>query len=230
MTPDLLLAAQVHASDAYPAESCGVVIGTPQGPFYRECRNLSPLEDECIWHPRDLATAEDDGEILGYVHSHPDAPARPSIADRRGCEASGRPWWIVSQPGGAWRRIDPVRPLEGRPFVFGVDDCYSLVRDWYREALGLVLPDFVRRPHFWESGETPHLDHLKRAGFEVSHGDLQIGDVVLLRVKARTPNHCGVYLGRGDILHHLPGRLSRREALAPHMGLLTHVVRYRWSD
>ena len=230
MTPDLLLAAQVHASEAYPDEACGVIVGTPQGPFYRECRNLSTVPDECVWHHRDLAFAEDDGEVLGYVHSHPDAPAAPSLEDRRGCEASGRPWWIVSHPGGVWRRLDPTRALEGRPFVFGVDDCYSLVRDWYREALGLVLPDFVRRPGFWRDGETPHLDHLQKAGFELVVGDLRVGDVILMRIKSQTPNHCAVYLGRDQILHHLPGRLSRREAIGSLAAAVTHIVRFRWSD
>lgn len=229
MTPDLLLAAQIHASEEYPGESCGVIVGTPAGPFYHPCRNISQLPDECVWNPRDLARAEDDGELLGYVHSHPDAPAVPSLEDKRGCEASGRPWWIISQPGGHWRRIDPFRGLEGRPFVFGVDDCYSLVRDWYREALGLTLPDFVRRPYFWDEGETPHLDNLQRAGFELVHDDLRIGDVLLLKIKSQTPNHCGVYVGRGDILHHLPGRLSRREPLAPMRHKITHTVRFRWA-
>jgi len=33
---------------------------------------------------------------VALVHSHPDAPARASEADKVECEASGVPWLIVS--------------------------------------------------------------------------------------------------------------------------------------
>ena len=44
--------------------------------------------------------------------------------------------------------------------------------------------------------------------------NLQVGDVLLMRVASpEVENHGAVYLGNGQMLHHLYGQLSRRERL-----------------
>jgi len=41
-------------------------------------------------------------------------------------------------------------------------------------------------------------------------GEVQIGDVIVMQVKAEEPNHAAVYLGDGIMLHHMYGQLSNR--------------------
>jgi proteasome lid subunit RPN8/RPN11 len=80
----------------YPNECCGVMIGKDDG-NQRFVRQLKPLTNSFDtaerYHrfslsPKDLMRAEKEaaeaGElVLGFYHSHPDHPARPSEYDRQ---------------------------------------------------------------------------------------------------------------------------------------------------
>lgn len=227
MTPSILADALAHARGTSPRESAGLVIEVAGKAIYRPCRNTSPDSTLATPDPQDMAEAEDAGRMLGFIHSHPDGNITPSPTDRASCERMGLPWWIV-EPRGSWARIDPVsRPLVGRQFSFGVDDCWALCRDYYAREEGWALPDFTREEGFWEIGFEPHLYHLASAGFEiVDRGGLRAGDGLLFRVLAPTITHCGVYLGEGRFWHHLEGRLASRESLSPAwMNRLACVVR-----
>ena len=227
MTPDILFDAQMHANACHPRESCGVVVEVDGAGRYFPCANQSTDPDTFDLNPFDLADAEDAGRLVAYVHSHPDGPVTPSPLDHYSCRASGRPWFVVEAPGFDWTRIDPSRPYEGRRFVMGVDDCWSLVREWYARERGLALPDFLRSDKFWERGETPHLDHLSEAGFlPIPANDTAPGDGLIFHVMSKTVNHCGVYIGGGRFLHHLPNRLSIVEELGPWLPRLSAVVRH----
>lgn len=83
------------ACAGYPYEVCGVLLG--DGPQRdRRVRRVQPMENRETESPRvryqiapeELISvqraARDDGlEIIGFYHSHPDHPARPSETDRR---------------------------------------------------------------------------------------------------------------------------------------------------
>jgi proteasome lid subunit RPN8/RPN11 len=83
-----------HAREGYPFEVCGVLLGRHDS----EVRVLAvvPVVNRETEQPRvryqiapeDLIRVQRDGrargqEIVGYYHSHPDHPARPSETDRR---------------------------------------------------------------------------------------------------------------------------------------------------
>jgi proteasome lid subunit RPN8/RPN11 len=84
-----------HARRGYPFEVCGVMLGRG-GEGDRRVEEVVSVVNRETEAPRvryqiapeDLIriqrTARDQGrEILGYYHSHPDHPARPSETDRR---------------------------------------------------------------------------------------------------------------------------------------------------
>lgn len=232
MTPETQAAAIAHAEAEYPREACGLVVVVKGRERYWPCRNIAATPSEhFVLNEKDYAAADDAGEVTMLVHSHPDAPARPSEADKVACEASELPWAIISVESGAAGGhatevlvLEPCgyrAPLVGRPFAHGVLDCYTLVRDWYREEQGRELPDFERRDGWWDDGVSDlYTEHLAVNGFTViwRKGDplplpLERGDLLLMQVRSRNlvPNHAGIWLGDGNMLHHMHGRLSSRD-------------------
>jgi len=237
--PESVRAAMLeHAAAEAPRECCGLLVRDPEAGtlHYMRAANLHRGEggvDRFVLDPETWVMAEAFGDVLAVVHSHPNASANPSMADRAQCEASGLPWLIVGWPSGVMVEIGPeawLAPLEGREFCHGVLDCYTLVQDWYLRELDIRLPDFAREDGWWERGEHLYRDHMAEAGFEVvADADPQRGDGLLMRVMyPDTENHAAVYLGEGYMLHHLYGQLSRRERWDwPWQRRTTLIVRHR---
>ena len=81
-----------HGEAAYPAECCGAMIGRVEGDA-KEVLRLAPAVNRRTDDPHRYLIAPDDlrrlerevraagQEIVGYYHSHPDHPARPSAFD-----------------------------------------------------------------------------------------------------------------------------------------------------
>jgi proteasome lid subunit RPN8/RPN11 len=215
-----------HAHECAPAESCGVIISANGRRRYVPCRNImagtAAGTDRFEICPFDLAAAEDAGELLAYVHSHPNAGNRPSHADMIGIEREGLPWVIVSLPSGAISVTYPTGqrlPLVGRTFCHGIVDCYTLIQDYYATRCGIELPDFDRHDDWWKRGADGqpgadlYLQHVEAQGFvRVGDGraEWQPHDLVLMQVLSEQANHAAVFDADrpGLILHHLWGRLS----------------------
>jgi len=217
MTPaiDIIQKIADHAAADYPRECCGVIVVTKGKQRYFACRNISDQPTNFVIDPADYAAAEDTGEVLMIVHSHPDMAAVPSQADLVGMEKSGMPWLIMNWPTGAFGVFTPsgyVAPLVGREFVHGVLDCYSLIRDYYQQALGISLKDYPRQYEWWLKGDDLYRQLFGDAGFvAVDAGQLQAHDVIFMRIASPVDNHGAVYLGDDVVLQHVTGRLSSRD-------------------
>ncbi len=89
ITPGVNAAIRSHGQDAYPHECCGAMIG--RDGFASAIVALPNTTDEgprrrFMVRPSDYQLAEKraselGGELLGFYHSHPDHPARPSQYD-----------------------------------------------------------------------------------------------------------------------------------------------------
>lgn len=231
--------AKQHALEAYPQESCGLVVvaGKKGKQKYVRCTNAAVSKSEHFTiGAEDYARCEDMGEVVGLIHSHPDETARPSQADKVCCETSELPWTIISvMPGPVVAAIEQIAPagvefpLEERPFVHGVLDCFTLIKDWYQRERGIELPDFERHDNWWDDGHSSlYMDHFKEAGFEEvgQYPELEVGDVILMEIRAKNevPNHAAVYLGNGQILQHLYGRLSGKAVYGGYYRDVTRLV------
>ena len=210
-------AALKHAKEQDPRESVGVLIVIKGKEQYYPCNNLSTYSQQCfILDPEDYVKADALGEITAIVHSHPVTPPSPSQADKVSCEQSGLKWHIVNPKTETWGYCEPTGykpPLIGRQWVWGVTDCWSLVRDYYKEQHNIQLLDYQRPTTPQDFLDNPLFEqYAERTGFRQLNKDekLQKGDVLLMSILHPTLNHVAIFLG-DEILHHLADRLSTRE-------------------
>lgn len=126
----------VHGRAGYPFEVCGVLLGRTQaGP--RQVDKVVRVTNRETETPRvryqiapeDLVRIQREGreagqEILGYYHSHPDHPARPSETDRRIAAeglSDGVIHMVIGVEGGreaipsAWVFRDSTQAFEDEP-------------------------------------------------------------------------------------------------------------------
>lgn len=216
LTKEIKEKALAHAKEEYPKEAVGLVHVIKGKNRYFKCQNLAETPDEhFILNPKDYLEAEKKGEIIAVVHSHPKTNPAPSPADKVACEASGLPWFIVNPNTETWGEYKPEGwelPYVGREFSHGIVDCYSLVRDFYKREFKLQLNDYNRRDQWWEKGENMYLDNFAKEGFkETTLEQIAYGDLFLMQLESPVPNHAGIYLDNGIVLHHVQGRLSSRD-------------------
>ena len=203
-----------HVKAEYPKEACGIICQKSRVKKYFPCHNASSTPTEHFeLLPDDYAVAEDWGTPITIVHSHcgDGATTQPSELDRLQCDETGIDWVIVSWPEGDVRTIRPRgdRELTGRPFVLGHADCWSLIMDYYRQKHGIELHNYSVERHWWEQGENLYMDNWQAEGFIEIDGPAKDGDMVIMQVQADVPNHAGVLVENGMLLHHLYGQLSQ---------------------
>jgi proteasome lid subunit RPN8/RPN11 len=222
-----------HAREDMPREACGVVLVEKGRVRYARCRNTAEGKGQFVMHAGDLADAEDRGDLVAIVHSHCYAQPTPSQADLVACEETGLPWIIVSVPNETWAELAPSgyrAPLKGRKWTHGVLDCYSLIRDWFHQERGVVLPDFERDEYWYKKGLDLYAENFEPAGFrkiDVPMSELQVGDCYLMQIKSPVINHAAINVGGGKILHHLRDRVSGEEVYGGWYRKITRaVVRY----
>ena len=102
--------------------------------------------------------------------------------------------------------------LLGRQWDYGVNDCFSLVRDWFF-LQGIELPEFAR-PEDLEICDSIFLQQAKAIGFEqVPFERREPGDILIMRLQTRTPMHAAILLPNELILHQRQDSLSAIEPL-----------------
>jgi proteasome lid subunit RPN8/RPN11 len=116
---------QAHGAETYPHECCGALLGS-DGDGAREIAEIVPLTNQRNDSPRnrfsitpedvrdaDVAARKAGLDLIGWYHSHPDAPARPSEFDRE----HAWPWYsyiIVSVQERVPREMNSWRLADDR--------------------------------------------------------------------------------------------------------------------
>lgn len=123
ITPDHLQAIDRHGEETYPEECCGFLIGQASGDR-TVVERLLPVANErqdsrhnrYVINPETVLAAHKEAraagaDVVGYYHSHPDHPSKPSDFDREHAWP-GLSYLIVSVQKGraadarSWRLAD----------------------------------------------------------------------------------------------------------------------------
>jgi proteasome lid subunit RPN8/RPN11 len=205
---------KAHVNSSPKQEICGLIVADKRKYEYVKCRNISHQRNSFIIHPEDYANAEDSGSIICCVHSHLYESPNPSQADLIELERNKLPYLIMNYPINTYTITEPTgyeAPYEGRQFVHGITDCFSLFHDYYRREFGVVMQEYRdRMDEWWKKGYDLIKENYESEGLvRIEPKDLQKGDVIFISTFNGVTNHCAIYLGDDRILHHLSNRLSK---------------------
>ena len=208
-----------HAKKDAPNEACGLVAIYKGKEKYFPCKNLAEdLQDQFILDPDDWINAEDQGEIVAVFHRLPNPPPPPSQADLASCEYLDLPFFIVTPETSDWYYFEPSgykKNLIGREWKWQIQDCWSLIEDWFKEKKGIKLKHWDRPKSPKEFSEKPLFEHgLPLTGFVEldKDDDLEIGYVLLMdTTNTGKLDHVALFIGDQTILQHCVKRLSSRE-------------------
>ena len=201
------------AAALHTEETCGFVLNDGQ---VLEVPNIAddPVNEFAI---SSQVFADYEEQIKGVWHSHLHL-AGFSPLDQQVISADSLPWAVYCLRNDSWHQCDPrtIAPFEGRPFVFGYYDCYSLITDKLAE-LGVVLPPWKRgRWGEWNTPEfRPFDQEWKNYGKPVMNRCYQAGDILLMTLGDYPghSDHVGVMIDRKHFLHHPSGGVSRTATL-----------------
>ena len=102
------------------------------------------------------------------------------------------------------------KSLIGRQWEYGIFDCYTIVRDYYK-LLGISLPDY-ERPKDVETCESIFLKESDKLNFEeVNINDRRPNDVLIMKIWTKEPMHAAIFLKNDMILHQKSKSLSCSE-------------------
>lgn len=229
-----------HCRSEYPNEACAIIVDGQVIPTPNSAEN--PAAAFRI-DPQHYGQAMIEGRLQAVLHSHiitqktspKHDPRTPSEADLVSWIAMAIPFGIsavntdqVSDP--LWLDDNTGRPLEGREFVWGYSDCFTLVRDYYKQTLNIKLKNYPRGSG-WDSEHNHIVNRYKDCGFvEVDKDNLQVHDLLVFQVRAPYPNHLAVVTDTNEMLHQFADRLSGKETIAKWGNHVVLVLRYKGKE
>jgi proteasome lid subunit RPN8/RPN11 len=216
-----------HTFEDFPAEACGIIV---EGQ-YMPCKNIhpTPVKNFAI-SAEDYARAESMGEIQAIFHSHPNDYNQFSPHDAKACRSSNVPWLMYCAATDDWHYADPTgnAPYEGRQWHYGIHDCYSLLKDFYKNEFCIELDDYDRGEEMeWESPDWNMFErNFQSQGFAPCEAPFQKGDMLLMQLQSPTPNHVGVMaIPEQNIFYqHLLDRLSEASIYGGYWAKVTSKV------
>lgn len=208
--------------DEYPNEICGVICSDCE---FIPVTNISTTpESAFIMNPIELLNIQKEHNIQAIVHSHSYSDTKSPLFDTHPCTPSHKDYINQQTTKYEWRIYategENVTPpvifpqsrdteLLDRNFIFYINDCYTLVRDFYYQKFNIdLMPHSVEWN--WEEGSIAPCYEIfsTECGFnKVPITELKYGDVIVMSILGDC-NHAGIYVGDSMMIHHLVHRKS----------------------
>lgn len=213
-------------------EICGILYYTFNSVEIFPCQNVS-LQDKAYTYeidPQEYIKICSLGKPCGVYHSHPESDSVFSETDIEYAEEFALPIYVYGLKD---KKIAEYIPssyeieLEGLPFVWGLFDCFSTVRNYFRQKHKLFIPDYDRDESFADSQSNLIINNIKNEQFDIVESkEIETDDLLVFKSNRIFPHHLGVFVGNSRMLHHPAGRPSIIELLTDKdIKNLTYVLR-----
>lgn len=220
----------------YPEEMCGILLN--DGTF-KQITNVNPNPLKAFTLSQ-IELVPYIGKIFAIIHTHvsgiiknPLDPRTPSYEDILGQETSKIPWLIFS--------VDSVKmcpePVQiprvkhrnylKRPFIFFIQDCYSLVQDYYYFELGIDLPNHKVKIDYNQTKVIRNIvePYIEEYGFKKHQNISKIknNDLILVSNGCFLNSHLGLFKD-GRILHQ--DKVSQEVPFEHFIGRINGILSY----
>lgn len=214
----------------------------------RGVKQLENIHPDPLNHFQVSATEFYKHNFIALVHSHTNYPGKqteinltytdirtPSKLDLITQQQLNIPSGIIGYDGENFTDVlffpDLESDIMGQPFIYGVYDCFRVVRAWYWQNRQIKLDDW---PRDFEAAEIGDLiqGKYREQGFEVlpSYQTPQAGDVAIFRIASEHENHVGIVTEPGRVLHHLSNRMPVVDNISKWAGRITRYMRYQNAE
>lgn len=120
-----------------------------------------------------------------------------------------------------------IIPLEGTEYTWGENDCYGLVRTYFRQKHGIYLGDYDRDETYIYDENDIVTQNFEKEGFEkINDSTIKKEDILVFGASLARPQHFTIFLGNSRGLNHPLGRLSRIETITDYSKLKC-ILRYK---
>ena len=206
-----------HATREIPRECCGLLVEEKGSLVTLECQNVSEMPTKHFsLKPSDYVQASRRGKIKAVYHSHNSSNDKFSHNDMAHSRSHNLPFVLYNPEKDSFSLFDPDKNktfLYKKVFKLEESDCYTVVKEYYKN-LGIELADIkgCRLDPTWHRKNptlirdifnlnklNPHLPIMELPPSK----EIKKHDVLVFKfIKGAAPNHVGVYLGDGTIMHH----------------------------
>lgn len=176
-------------------EICGLIVNSQVFP----CKNVAIEPDKSfVLSPLDYLNASKKGKITTIYHSHLTTKTDASIIDRDSASKHNLPIITYNLKLDTFDVFSQNMGIShsGKWFKLGKSDCFTLLRGYYKEELGIELPEI--KDIFQYSSRSDLFSSPELFGF-YDVPSKQQHDVLISRQD--DTNHILIYLGYNKVLH-----------------------------
>lgn len=208
----------------------------PLDNIHEDPRHYFQVESKSFYKNKGIALVHSHPTILGEVNprfgpEYVDARV-PSSGDMRSQINMNVPFGIITTDG---TEVSPIlwfpdldSPLEGHEYLHGVYDCWRLVRAYYWQNYNILLEDYARDYDWWKTNPNLYVEQIYSRGFyDIDEDQLEVGDILIIRLFGTAESHSAVYLGNNQMIHHMNNRLPSVDNFAKWRRKITRILRHK---
>lgn len=219
LNPQIKCFIKGHSLEFLKEEVCGLIYFDKTNKKVKayKCENIAKDKiNNFSINPKDYLLVSHLGEILGSYHSQVEKDF--SEFDKMNSENHKITYFMYSKKEDDFYSYYPKNEINkyiGISFEIGVNDCFSLIRNYFYHELGISIQDYYRDSTWIKNSPELFFNNFEKEGFigvsnKYQENILQKYDCIFLTYPkvSNFPHHVMLYLGNGTVLHHEMNRLS----------------------